>query len=99
MDAIIPGVYSAGFPPSTEFILAIQVLLVLGIQILLALVGWLGKRALDRIERTQADLMEEVRVTNGTVIRVEQKLDDHDRLDEQRFDELEKRLDREERRR
>ena len=71
---------------------------VLAVQILLALVAWLGKRTLDRIEKSQRELVREVQITNGTVIRVEQKLTDHDRLDEQRFDELEKRLDREERR-
>lgn len=66
------------------------------IQFLLAIVAWLGKRTLDRIEKTQADVLIEVRTTNGKVIRLEQAIQDHNELDETRFDELEKRLDRKE---
>lgn len=65
------------------------------IQFLLAIVAWLGKRTLDRIEKTQASVLIEMRTTNGKVIRLEQAIKDHDRLDESRFDELEKRMDRE----
>lgn len=66
------------------------------IQFLLAIVAWLGKRTLDRIEKTQASVLIEMRTTNGKVIRLEQAIQDHNELDETRFDELEKRLDRKE---
>jgi len=86
--------------PDTAFLVLVLVQVGMGImQILLGLAAWLGKRTLDRIEESQGQIVREVQITNGAVIRVEQKIIDHDRLDEQRFDELEKRLDREERRR
>jgi hypothetical protein len=57
------------------------------IQALLAVIGWFVKRDLTTILR-------EVRKTNGNVIRLDQSLKDHDKLDDERFDNLEKRLDK-----
>lgn len=69
------------------------------VQILLFLVAWLGKRALDRIEREQQNLITQVNFTNGTVIRLEQGMKDHHKLDDVRFDDLERRVTNEEKRR
>jgi hypothetical protein len=68
--------------------------LVLLVQVLFGVIAWLGKRTLDRIEASQVEVLKEVQVTNGTVIRLEQAITDHDRLDDQRFGNLEKRIDK-----
>ena len=69
------------------------------IQVLLALVAWLGKRALDRIESEQKNLIAQVQFTNGTVIRLEQSNTDHHKMDDIRFEDLERRVINEEKRR
>lgn len=69
------------------------------VQILLFLVAWLGKRALDRIEKEQQTLIIKVDFTNGTVIRLEEGNKAHYKLDDVRFDDLERRIENEEKRR
>ena len=64
-----------------------EVLIVGVIQGLLLVIGWFLKRDLTTI-------LYEVRKTNGNVIRLDQAITDHDRLDDQRFEALEKQLDK-----
>ena len=54
------------------------------IGIILALLAWIGKQ-----------ILAEVRKTNGRLTAVEITLKEHDKMDTMRFDELEKRMDRE----
>jgi hypothetical protein len=60
---------------------------VLIIQGLLTVVIWFVKQTLNEI-------LTEVRKTNGRLVAVETSLQGHFKLDDMRFDELEKRLDR-----
>lgn len=75
--------------------------IILIIQFLLCVVGYLGKRTLDDqkellndIDIDQKTILKEVRMTNGRVTSLETAIKDHDVLDDTRFESLEKRLDR-----
>ncbi len=67
--------------------------IVIIIQVLITVAGWLGKRSIDRIEIDQKEILIQVKSTNGRLIAVETTLKDHDKMDTHRFDELERRLD------
>lgn len=56
-------------------------------QALLGVIAWFVKRDLSEILR-------EVKKTNGRVTRIEQQITDHDVLDRERFQQIEKSLGR-----
>lgn len=62
---------------------------------LLLVIVWFSKKTLNSIEKKQDDTLAEVKATNGRVTRLEIGLTEHNRLDDVRFHDLEKRLDRE----
>lgn len=70
--------------------LAVQVFVMFPVGI----ASWLGKRALGRLEKSQAEILGEVQDTNGRVIRLEQEIKDHLVSDANNFERIDKRIDR-----
>ena len=68
--------------------------LVFFLNLVLGVSAWFAKSTLADLKKTLLAVLNEVRKTNGNVIRLDQAITDHDRLDDQRFEALEKQLDK-----
>lgn len=74
---------------------------ILILQILLLVVGWAIKRTVSTVEKkqqtmdvTQKEILVAVNATNGRVIKLEQHSLDHDKRDDERFQDMKDRIEK-----